>query len=490
MTEPAGDEKIAGTLNRDRLLILFSYLIRISSGFLFSSIILFFTERIAILDVVIIMSVGLVLSYFLIRGDAVIIDQLISYFRKKNSGREPAASVLPLNPNEKYLLTFTDELTELRWLISSAEQKSALAYKNLISENIYRTEIARHLPFPLILIDGRGYIEECNQQARLLFDPITIAEPIDFFIRSDEVLQKIQQVRNGAIPAGETQMTLRGAFVRHFTVLISQFIIDDVPRIAVIFIDRSAAIETERMRTDFVANVSHELRTPLTSILGFVETLQGPAGQDKTTRAKFLAILQQQSERMVRLVADQLSLSRIEQTENVQPTAIINLTEMAERVLTSLEKQAATANITLSITAPPLPVLMHGEADELIQMIQNLTENAIRYGRQGGFVKITINNNTSHPSFPDEGGCFSLAVSDDGDGIAEEHLPRLTERFYRVDAGRSREIGGTGLGLAIVKHIINRHRGVMEITSHIGTGTTFTIYLPMIEQTNSAYQEQ
>ncbi len=159
---------------------------------------------------------------------------------------------------------------------------------------------------------------------------------------------------------------------------------------------------------------------------------------------------------------------------------------MAERVLTSLEKQAGAANITLSITAPPLPVLVRGEADELIQMIQNLTENAIRYGHQGGFVKVIINNKTSHPSITHKDGCFSVAVSDDGDGIAEEHLPRLTERFYRVDAGRSREIGGTGLGLAIVKHIVNRHRGVMDITSHIGTGTTFTIYLPMIKQADTS----
>ena len=486
MTEQAGREKIAGGRNRNRLLISLPHLIRMSSGFLFSAIILLFAERITMLDVAIIMSVGIVLSYFLIRGDAVIIDQLVSYFRQKELSEEPAASVPTMHLNEKYLTNATDGLTELRWLVSSAEQKSALAHKNLISDNIYRTEIMRHLPFPLMLVDGRGYVEEYNEQADLLFGPITIAKPVDFAIRSNDVLQKIQQVSDGTIPAGETQMTLRGTFVQHFTVLISQFITDDVPRIAVIFIDRSAAIEAEKMRADFVANVSHELRTPLTSILGFVETLQGVAGQDEAIRAKFLAILQQQSERMVRLVADQLSLSRIEQTENVQPEAIINLTEMAERVLTSLEKQAGAANITLSITAPPLPVLVRGEADELIQMIQNLTENAIRYGHQGGFVKVIIDNRTSHPSITHKDGCFSVAVSDDGDGIAEEHLPRLTERFYRVDAGRSREIGGTGLGLAIVKHIVNRHRGVMDITSHIGTGTTFTIYLPMIKQADTS----
>ena len=486
MTEQAGREKIAGGRNWNRLLISLPHLIRMSSGFLFSAIILLFAERITMLDVAIIMSVGIVLSYFLIREETVIIDQLVSYFRQKELSEEPAASVPTMHLNEKYLTNATDGLTELRWLVSSAEQKSALAHRNLISDNIYRTEILRHLPFPLMLVDGRGYVEEYNEQADLLFGPITIAKPVDFAIRSNDVLQKIQQVSDGTIPAGETQMTLRGTFVQHFTVLISQFITDDVPRIAVIFIDRSAAIEAEKMRADFVANVSHELRTPLTSILGFLETLQGVAGQDEAIRAKFLAILQQQSERMVRLVADQLSLSRIEQTENVQPEAIINLTEMAERVLTSLEKQAGAVNITLSITAPPLPVLVRGEADELIQMIQNLTENAIRYGHQGGFVKVIINNRTSHPSITHKDGCFSVAVSDDGDGIAEEHLPRLTERFYRVDAGRSREIGGTGLGLAIVKHIVNRHRGVMDITSHIGTGTTFTIYLPMIKQADTS----
>ena len=129
---------------------------------------------------------------------------------------------------------------------------------------------------------------------------------------------------------------------------------------------------------------------------------------------------------------------------------------------------------------------MRGEADELIQMIQNPTENAIRYDHQGGCVKLTISENANHPSITHKEGYFLLAVSNDGDGIAEEHLPRLTERFYRVDAGRPREISGTRLGLAIVKHIVNRHHSVMDIASHIGTGTTFTIYLPMIKQTDNS----
>ncbi|HAD73664.1 MAG TPA: hypothetical protein DCF85_05270 [Alphaproteobacteria bacterium] len=183
-----------------------------SSGFLFSAIILLFAERITMLDVAIIMSVGIVLSYFLIRGDAVIIDQLVSYFRQKELSEEPAASVPTMHLNEKYLTNATDGLTELRWLVSSAEQKSALAHKNLISDNIYRTEILRHLPFPLMLVDSRGYVEEYNEQADLLFGPITIAKPVDFAIRSNDVLQKIQQVSDGTIPAGETQMTLRGTF--------------------------------------------------------------------------------------------------------------------------------------------------------------------------------------------------------------------------------------------------------------------------------------
>ena len=196
--------------------------------------------------------------------------------------------------------------------------------------------------------------------------------------------------------------------------------------------------------------------------------------KDQATREKFLKILLQQSQRMLRLVSDQLSLSKIERSDFVSPTAQANLTQAVERVRVALDHQIKTTDVK---DMPATPVIVAGVLDELIQMIQNLTENAIRYGRQNGQVDLTIKPDVTHDALP--GIAFaSICVADNGDGIAPNHLPRLTERFYRVDKGRSREMGGTGLGLAIVKHIVSRHRGHLEITSELGQGSQFTIYLP------------
>ena len=483
------DEEAQGTKQKKsqktgQFFISLSRLIRMSSGFFLSAFILFLSQRISLFDISIIIFFGMTVSYFLVRDEAVIISQLVNYFRNKAASTDPASSIPKANLNRPSFFNSTNEIAELRWLVSSAEQQAARSHKNLVSENIYRSEILKHLPLPLMLLNDRGYVEEFNEPAQLLFSHISISKPIDFIVRNNQVLQKIRQVSKGHFKTIETEMTLRESPNRHFAVLISQFSTGDVQRIAVILIDRSAAIEAEKMRADFVANVSHELRTPLTSILGFVETLQGPAGEDNATRKKFLAILQQQSERMIRLVADQLSLSHIERIENVQPESIVDLTIMAERVKTGLEPQALKAGVTLNLAAPEQPVFVRGEADELTQMIQNLTENALRYGRKNGTVNLIINEATSHPKFDHEGTCCSISVNDDGEGIAEEHLPRLTERFYRVDTGRSREMGGTGLGLAIVKHIVNRHRGMMDVTSRLGHGTSFSIYLGIAQPTD------
>ena len=468
-----------------------SRLIRMNSGFILSIIIiLFLYQRIPLFNISIIIFFGLAVSYFLVRDEAIIISQMVDYFRQKAASTDPASSFPKATLNKPFLINLPNELAELRWLVSSAEQQAARSYKNLISENVYRSEILKHLPFPLILLDNRSYVEEFNEQAHLLFSHISVSKPIDFVVRNNQVLQIIKQVSEGDITTAETEMTLREGPDRHFAVLISQFSTDDVHRTAVILIDRSAAIEAEKMRTDFVANVSHELRTPLTSVLGFVETLQGPAGDDSATRKKFLVILQQQSERMIRLVADQLSLSHIERIEYVKPETILDLRIMAERVKISLENQALKAGITLNLATPEQPVFVRGDADELIQMVQNLTENAIRYGRKNGKINIFINKAANHPKFSNENSCCSISVTDDGEGIAEEHLSRLTERFYRVDARRSRELGGTGLGLAIVKHIVNRHRGAMDISSRVGYGTTFSIYLDLAEPTNQTLPHQ
>ena len=248
------------------------------------------------------------------------------------------------------------------------------------------------------------------------------------------------------------------------------------PALLITFRDLTGEDQLSRLRADFVANASHELRTPLASLKGFVETLQGAAKDDAEARVQFLKIMQQQADRMSRLIEDLLSLSRIEMREHVAPTSVADLGAVAEEAIRALEAPAADAGIALERAIEPGEWLVHGERDHLVQVAQNLIQNAVKYGRRGGKVSVSICR---------EGGRIAFAVKDDGIGIAPEHLPRLTERFYRVSAKESRERGGTGLGLAIVKHIVNRHRGELRIRSTVGVGSSFTVLLPPVEKTRS-----
>jgi two-component system, OmpR family, phosphate regulon sensor histidine kinase PhoR len=225
------------------------------------------------------------------------------------------------------------------------------------------------------------------------------------------------------------------------------------------------------MRADFVANASHELRTPLSTLIGFIETLQGPAADDSDAQRRFLAIMQQQAERMSRLVDDLLSLSRIELNEHLPPTDHLALSGLLKTLSATLELKAAAHGMVIDLDVPDdLPPIL-GDAEQLAQVFQNLIDNAIKYGGPNTPITITAMRSARVP------GAVAVAVRDHGDGIPRLHLPRLTERFYRIDTARSREMGGTGLGLAIVKHIVSRHRGVLEIDSEIGEGSTFTVHL-------------
>jgi two-component system phosphate regulon sensor histidine kinase PhoR len=237
-------------------------------------------------------------------------------------------------------------------------------------------------------------------------------------------------------------------------------------------IDRSQRHSLDRARTDFVANASHELRTPLAAILGFVETLtDDQAGGDAPTRVRFLGVIQSEARRMQNLVEDLMSLSRIEADKHQRPTAVVDFGALARQAVDELRDAEGLRrdNIALAI-ASDLPSVL-GDRAQLLQVVHNLLDNALKYGRTNGQVTaalVRVGNDR-----------IRLSVVDQGDGIAPEHLPRLTERFYRVDPGRSRAGGGTGLGLAIVKHIVERHRGVLEIASTVGTGTTVTVMLPV-----------
>ncbi|WP_425407184.1 sensor histidine kinase [Hwanghaeella sp.] len=243
-----------------------------------------------------------------------------------------------------------------------------------------------------------------------------------------------------------------------------------VPAALIMMLDITPVLRTEQLRADFVANVSHELRTPLTSLIGFIETLRGPARDDMEAQARFLGIMQEQADRMYRLIADLLSLSRIEMEEHSVPRGRVDLPLIAQKVSDGLAIKARDRNMKVVIEAPANLPPVAGDEDQLTQVLQNLIDNALKYGEQ---------NTDVHVRAAVNGEMVELSVRDHGQGIPREHLPRLTERFYRVDAARSREMGGTGLGLAIVKHIVNRHRGKLTITSKPSYGSTFTISFPV-----------
>ncbi|MBN9507649.1 MAG: two-component sensor histidine kinase [Alphaproteobacteria bacterium] len=235
--------------------------------------------------------------------------------------------------------------------------------------------------------------------------------------------------------------------------------------------DRSRERAVERMRADFVANASHELRTPLASLIGFIDTLRGPAADDKPAQERFLGIMAEQAQRMNRLIDDLLQLSRIELTEHQPPADLVAIGDLVARIAASFEPRLPARRMRLALDVAKGLAPVAADADQIEQVLQNLVDNALKYGREGGTVRVAAAPAATRPG-------VVLSVADDGPGIARAHLPRLTERFYRVDKGRSRARGGTGLGLAIVKHIVSRHRGQLTIESEEGKGTTFTVWLP------------
>jgi two-component system phosphate regulon sensor histidine kinase PhoR len=336
------------------------------------------------------------------------------------------------------------------------------------------------VPDPLILLDERRRIVPANAQAAA-FIGIT-PEPRDLAaaFRNPAVLAAADAVLRGerarvvdfslTVPV-ERQLRARFARIDHpspdgAVAVLSLHDITELKR-------------AEQMRADFIANASHELRTPLATLIGFIETLRGPAREDAEARERFLAIMHGQASRMSRLVEDLMSLSRIELNEHVMPRDRVALSPLLRQIAETLELRAGERDICIRLAVPPdLPDVL-GDRDELAQVFQNLIDNAIKYGRSGSEIMLQAET-ASRPtrgSSSSENAMVCVAVCDQGEGIPHEHLPRLTERFYRVDTARSREMGGTGLGLAIVKHILNHHRGFLEVESTPGVGSVFTVFL-------------
>jgi len=355
-----------------------------------------------------------------------------------------------------------------------SREASAHALADLL-QSPFAAKLVGAMPEPAVIVDADGRAVAANQPAFKLLPAVKIGEPFVLALRTPDVIDALRRV----MASGEAETVLwseRVPIERLFEVCVAPLAADpgEVVGTLLTLRDLTESRRVERMRADFIAYASHELRTPLASMLGFIETLQGSARDDPRARDKFLAIMREQGRRMARLIDDLLSLSRIEEKQHVRPEAAVDLAQTARHVADTLAPLAREMGVEIKLYAE-LPVVVTGDRDELLRVAENLIENAIKYGaRQDGAaddrVEVTVSRTAT------EG---SLIVRDFGHGIAAEHLPRLTERFYRVDAGQSRAKNGTGLGLAIVKHILTRHRGRLTIASRLEHGSTFTATVPL-----------
>ncbi|WP_018182004.1 ATP-binding protein [Kaistia granuli] len=332
--------------------------------------------------------------------------------------------------------------------------------------------MADALPDPCVILDRRGVVRYANSRAEAAF-PIRPGDPLTFRLRAPDFVGAFDRVAAGG-PAEKVEFLERGATERWYEAWFSPLEpaasgSDRSGFIVLIFTDLTEQRISEKIRVDFVANASHELRTPLASLSGFIETMQGPARDDAKARERFLGIMHDQATRMSRLIDDLLSLSRIEMKAHMRPETPVDLTKVIRGVVDALEPLARDLGVTIETDLPDEPLVVPADRDELVQVFQNLIENGCKYGRSGKRVLVAAT-----PPVGGRGGPV-VSVRDFGAGIPAEHLPRLTERFYRADIQASHAQRGTGLGLAIAKHILNRHRARLLIESRAGEGATFTV---------------
>jgi two-component system, OmpR family, phosphate regulon sensor histidine kinase PhoR len=334
------------------------------------------------------------------------------------------------------------------------------------------------MPEPAVLLDRAGRVIHLNAAAAQLAPALRKDELAQFALRSPEIIAALRE----AIATTEAR---RATYLDHVPVdRWMELIITPIPVptlfggtdkcMLMTFHDQTPLRRVEEMRADFVANASHELRTPLAALSGFIDTLQGPARDDATARERFLGIMHIQATRMARLIDDLLSLSRVELSAHVRPDTLVDVVPIIRQVADGLEPLARERQVVIDIDLPDQPVWIAGDREELLRVFENLIENALKYGASGGKVVVSLTVAATGEGVPE----VRVTVRDFGPGIAPEHLPRLTERFYRVDVGDSRAQGGTGLGLSLVKHIVNRHRGRLLIESVPKNGATFTACFP------------
>ncbi|RMD89159.1 MAG: hypothetical protein D6807_04290 [Alphaproteobacteria bacterium] len=352
-------------------------------------------------------------------------------------------------------------------------------------EGTLGTRLGEGLREPLLLLDPERRVRDANRAARALFGAAMVGRDVALHLRHPAVLEAIGRVRAGA-EAVQCEIRLAGPRGRVYAVSVSRIPaaegkreeagdVTAAPFLILVFLHEITALrQAERMRVEFIANASHELRTPLSALIGFIETLRGPAKDDAAARERFLAIMDAEARRMARLIEDLLTLSRIERDVHLRPRGQVVLRPLCESVVRTLEPMAKARDMTVTLDVPSDLPPLRGDPDQLTQVVQNLLANALKYATAATTVTVRARAEPDARS-------LRLEVGDEGPGIAPEHLPRLTERFYRVDTARSREAGGTGLGLAIVKHVVARHGGRLEIDSAPGAGTTVRVTLPLAD---------
>lgn len=335
------------------------------------------------------------------------------------------------------------------------------------------------LPGAAIVLDRDGRVVAFNEAATGIAPALSRGEPALIGLRMPELVDAVRRAARRREPQ-RVEFFERVPLDRWMEAFVTPVRFgaggeQTVDLLLMTFNDLTPLRRVEEMRADFIANASHELRTPLAALLGFIETLQGTAKDNSVARGKFLDIMRGQATRMARLIDDLLSLSRIELNAHLQPNTPVDLPPIVRQVVDGLQTLARDRGVDIKVTIPLDPLWVLGDRDELIRALENLVENALKYGAAGKRVDITVSRGQTRAGMP-EG---RVAVRDYGPGIAPEHLPRLTERFYRVDVTDSRAQGGTGLGLALVKHVLNRHGGRLTIESTLGAGATFTMHLPL-----------
>ena len=399
------------------------------------------------------------------------LDLLIDSVRRVASDDPIPATGTPLTEAES-AVTMNPLGREIERLSRRLNARAALQEQHRRADTL----ILERLPDPVLVLARDHAVRQANASARSSF-----GDDLPAVLRHPAVRNAIDRAMATTL-AQTAEVGLRAPVARdlYATVVPMDPPLADGGEVLLVLSDRTRERVVERMRADFVANVSHELRTPLASLIGFVETLQGPAADDPPAQKRFLAIMAEQGARMNRLIDDLLSLSRVELTEHQTPSESLDLVGLIQRIVAGFQPGLAERKVQLALRLEADLPAVTGDADQMAQVLQNLLDNGLKYGRDGGVLRLDVTVAQPGQRWPSRRGIV-VAVADQGAGIPREHIPRLTERFYRVDKGRSRAVGGTGLGLAIVKHIVNRHRGQLLIESEEGQGTTVSVWLPVAQ---------